>query len=305
MLGLSEVLQEIGKHKGGLPTSYSRMHTLLGCPLSFILRYQKKIQLPKLPANDDMVVGKQAHWIMEQSMRTAYSCQDFSLSGAEFDFFFDYVYQRSTVEQASLFSDIQKPMMAVLDRLLQLMSTAGTEISTEKKITLSPGGLPVKPTRAYYPKGKYPPLGFLGYIDLEMRRGGWMNLVDYKTEHPTRERREEVICQTGIYSYVEFLSDPTLNNVNTYCIYLKDATIDKVAHYNRERDFASLEHNVLTLMNDYLVALENLEPEPRENRYCEYCDFRVAGMCPLHKEMTNGETAQERREKVGNLGAVA
>lgn len=292
MLSLMEVFQEAQHYAGGLPASYSRMNTLLRCPLAFVLRYQKQVKLPKLPKSDALVIGKNAHWIMEQSVSTAYKCRDFSLDGAEYGFYFNHVADRAPEEHRELYWELLDPMARVLERLFRVMAFDGAEVATEKCLRLDPRAMPVRSTAARYPKNKRPPLGYLGYIDLELRWKDRMYLFDYKTELPTEARHEEVIKQTGMYAYMEFLQYQDLNDINTYCIYLKDATFDKVATYNRKRDFAKLENSVLATFNQYLEALRMVEPVARENRYCEYCDFRVAGLCTLKRRWT-GETTEE------------
>ena len=296
MPNLQEIFQEARQYAGGLPASYSRMHMLLDCPLAFVLRYQKRVRLPGLPPNDALVTGKQAHWIMEQAVRTAYCCRNFTLAGAEFDFYHGLVLSRAGDAQREAFTALREPMEQVLNRLFRIMALEGTVVTTEKSQKLDLNGQPVRKTTAIYPAGKRPPLGYLGYIDLEMHRKGRMNLVDYKTELPTEERRREVIGQTGMYAYMEFMQDPVLNDISTYCIYLKDATIDKVATYNRERDLATLEQSVLDTFTNYLAALRTVEPTARENRYCEYCDFRAAGLCTLKRRPTEHENAEEGKD---------
>lgn len=276
---LSDILKDLKQIKGATPVSYSRMKQLFNCPLAWVLKYIKRAKLPSSEnqLNDDITIGKWAHWIMEMTIRNAALRGEYSLPLSDLNNLHAYVMARATDAQKERLTALLSPMGDVCNRLFKLMSREGTQVYTEKNIRLNLDGSPGKPYKGY---GKKQPLGFTGYIDLEMRNGGNLNLVDYKTEMPSESRRIEVIDQTAVYAYIELISDPTLNQVSTYCIYLCDGTVDKVASYDRDVNFSELENKVLGMFTEYHRILSaGVEPEPKENKYCIYCDYKKYGMC--------------------------
>lgn len=279
---LSDILKDLSRIKGATPVSYSRMQQLFNCPLAWVLKYIKRVKLSASPLNDDITIGKWAHWIMEKTIRHAILRNEYSLPLSDLNFLHEHVMENATDAQRERLLELRAPMESVCERLFKLLSRQGTTAYTEKNIKLTVDGVPVNGKQPFKGYGKKPATGFTGYIDLEMRNGGNLNLVDYKTELPSEERRVSVILQTAVYAYIEFISDPTLSNANTYCIYLRDGTVDKVAAYNRATNFAELEDKVLGMFTEYQRILkEGIEPEPKENKYCIYCDYKKAGMCTL------------------------
>lgn len=307
MQTLLDIFQEAGKYHGGLPMSYSRMETLRRCPLSFVLKYQQKPKLPELSCmGDDVAIGKSAHWVMESSIMQAFRYRNFTLEGTRLSFYLDHVLQGAKNDyQRTVMENLRAPMAEVCSRLLRLMSLEGTVISTEKNIRLNSKGEPMTGRLPFKRYGSRHDIGFTGYIDLEMVRGNSMNLVDYKTEMPSEQRREEVIKQTGLYAYMEFLCNPALETVGTYCIYLKNAHVDKVASYSRVTDLPKLEDKVLSMFRSYVGALRDLKPVATENRYCCYCEYKAAGLCTLRSSYETEKEQHKEGEEVRPLGASA
>lgn len=280
MMAITDILPSISGIKGALPVSYSRMQQLFNCPLAFTLKYIRKTRLPEPQLSDDIVLGKRAHWVMENTVHHAALNDAYE---SAFNFYHARALESSSNEfQRMRMQQLYEPMHGVCERLCKMLSVPDTYAYTEKNIKLSTLGIPVKGKTPFKGFGKPSSLGFTGYIDLEMRRGGKLNLVDYKTELPSDSRRQEVISQTAVYAYIEFISDPTIDTASTYCIYLRDGTVDKVASYNRADNFNALEDKVLGMFTRYAQILkEGVLPEPKENKYCVYCGFKDAGMCTL------------------------
>ena len=281
---LSDILTRLKEIEGATPVSYSRMKQLFNCPLAWVLRYITKAKLPasQTQLNDDITIGKWAHWIMEKTVRHAVLRNEYSLPLSDLNFLHSHVMKSATDSQKERLTELRSPMGEVCKRLFRLMSLPGTQVYTEKNIRLNLDGTPRTDNEPFRGYGKKPRIGFTGYIDLEMKNGGNINLVDYKTELPSESRRVEVIDQTAVYAYIEFLSDPALTHANTYCIYLRDGTVDKVAAYNKATNFNELEDKVLGMFTEYQRILqEGVVPEPKENKYCIYCDYKKAGLCTL------------------------
>lgn len=281
---LSDILQDLKQLKGATPVSYSRMKQLFNCPLAWVLKYIQKAKLPasQPQLNDDITIGKWAHWIMEKTVRHAVLNGQYSLPLSDLNFLHELVMEKATDEQKERLTALLAPMGDVCTRLFNLMSRPGTQVYTEKNIRLNFDGSPCIGKQPFKGYGKRTPTGFTGYIDLEMKNGGNLNLVDYKTELPSESRRIEVIDQTAVYAYIEFLSDPALQHANTYCIYLRDGTIDKVAAYDKAVNFNELEDKVLGMFTEYRDILKaGVVPEPKENKYCIYCDYKKVGLCTL------------------------
>lgn len=270
---LAGLFAQLGKHKGALPASWSRMELLKRCPRQWDLRYRKGLREPAMPAADitdltNMRAGKAIHWILEKSVQSVTRLsKDVTHC---YDFFFDHA---RTVEEDGKVRErldlLRAPALEVLRRVMSFADKS-TTFHTEKKLRINRSGKAVRDC-------SWAGLGWNGVVDLEIERRHSLLILDYKSEEYSEDRERSTSLQTGMYAYAEMMRKPELLEVTTGCAYLMSNDIRLEVPFTRD-EFQKLRQRILGLYSEYLALLESGTTEPRPSSYCKYCRF--AKDCP-------------------------
>lgn len=286
---LEELFSQLGKHKGALPASWSRMSLLKRCPRQWDLRYRKRLKEPSEPVASitdltRMRAGTAIHWVLEKSVRSIVDlCRD---PVPVYDHFFSHARESEEDERVrERLELLREPARQVMLRVVKFAGH-GAKFHTEKKLRISRRGNPVS-------GGSWSDTGWTGVVDLEIERPRSILILDYKSESYSEEKERSTRLQTGMYAYAEMLRLPDLLEVNTGCAYLMSNDIRLDTPFRRE-DFQELQQQILGLYSEYLALLESGTTEAKPTVYCKYCGF--AKDCPALVEMTDGTESDKEVE---------
>lgn len=283
---MEELFRKLGEFKGATPLSWSRVNLLLSiCPYQWYHRYVLRTEAQYDSQPVEMLAGKAIHEVLERAMD---SCilRGFSEEASGYDRFFTQQ-EKALADKPDVlaaFVELKEPTRATLGKILRSADKFRAKVSAEQKLVLLRDARP-SPTKYT----KWENTGWLGYVDLEMLAGGKLLIIDYKSEHYTKERENSVRGQTAMYAYAEFLRIPQLHTVQTGCAYLKDSTVKMDEPITRDQ-LPAIKQELIDLYERYMDKLRSGEFEPRASKYCAWCGY--TGLCPL-RSCEDGESHEE------------
>lgn len=255
--------------------SHSRVNLLLNiCPFQWGCRYERREDAISPPRDPSMEAGKAIHKVLEESMNCSRGF-GFEPEKSNYAYFMQCAEEQCSEGARELLQSMHASAETVLHRIMARAKEWNAQVFTERQLLLDRQGRTMRSFTGW------PNVGWVGYVDFELKTNNQLVILDYKSEHYSEEREESVKTQTEMYAYAEFLRYPMLKTVKTGCAYLKDGDIVMGETIKRD-DLPEIERNLKELYQRYLDAVVHGSREPRQSKYCSWCGY--THLCPLQEK---------------------
>lgn len=270
-----------------IPLSYSKVKTLLECPLKYKHQYLDKHEKGDPVDKTSAMVGKFVHKVLEDCM---VKCQSFGFEDGKVDY--DLTWMGVKESNMLTHSDYEVAMKhkdtarRVFRRLRKFIVANDMKIQPEAVFCMnragSVSGLGAWPTRFFY-----------GYIDLFMFTPDYRAvLLDYKTHSKSTENAALVGNQTKIYTYFMFKKFPQLRAITPGAAYIPDELLD-LEDPILASDLPKLESEVMGYLNSALEVVQAGDYSPKICELCKWCDY--ISWCPAQQEKEKKASAKKEK----------
>ena len=236
------------------PYSFSKINLFETCPMKFKFQYIDKIRTP-FKMNDVLEKGSYIHLILEKLAKN-----DMVLPEVKYNF------RHSTEEQVKEYNVIAHDFIfsEIGYNYLQNEEQKFFGAEVEFGIKVEDGKLA---STSYWNKKAL----FRGKIDHANMGNGVMHLLDWKSGKVSGFPAPLQLVMYAVWCFLEF---PEIHTVETAFVYVE---------HEEEKRYVFTRDMLGKLSKKMLEKVYNIEHEEKfekkESKLCEYCEFRLQGLC--------------------------
>lgn len=252
-----------------LPLSYSKVKSLLSCPLKYCKTYVDKGKKGTPFDPSPAVVGKFVHGVLEACVvrTTVFGMTE---EGADFDKTWGDMYNSCplTKEEKEMLQPLRSPTERILKRVMAVATKHQLQLKSEQSFNITRKGLSV-------PAADWNNRLLYGYQDLLAINAQQTQalILDYKTHAPSEDNQEAADLQTQLYTLANFLRYPRLQKIQAGGAYIPTEDI-LLTTFKRE-DARALVDSVTGMLEEFIAThpKEGEVFEPTTGKHCEWCNF--------------------------------
>lgn len=273
-----ELLLELSAYRGATPVSFSRVNSMLACPLKWKLQYVDRIKAAPYADQESTDMGKFMHQVSELMLNSHKTTGTYRFDPRAYNDIWNAVamaYPKSIVSKAG--ERMREGSESVTQRLFELINKYSFRASTEVRLGLNRSGKVIQgiPWRDAL---------WVVIVDLHLVSPKYQGslLVDYKSHAPSSEMLEKEKLQVDSYVLMDFLRDPNLKLVQSDISYFSTGETQTVGKY-KQADVPELEGRVLNFLRSYQERLQASEYPHTQGVHCKWCGYRA--FCPDPPEL--------------------
>lgn len=247
------------------PMSFSRRRTLYNCPQAFINQYVNR--KPRGPVKNQHLfdIGTFVHNVLEAMVKYKMPMEKFNNLWNTMET--NYSVAKTHREEVRAFYPYTKE---ICKRVYTFIDKYNAEYWPEFVLNMTKNG-------QYTNKKIWSTLMFSGFIDLLVRVGDKLIIIDYKTEAYKNDNKH-LQTQLNLYTYFLFKLYPEIQSITGAGAYIKSNDIIFYTPVKRETNLQAINEEIEDMFVQYVHDVNNLDihqnkEECGTKEHCQWCSF--------------------------------